>query len=431
MIFNSYDIRGVYPSEIDEKLAYKIGRNFVSLLKAKEVVVGRDARNSSDKLFNYLAGGITDAGAKVIDIGLSCTPMFYFVSGKNKASIMITASHLPQKYNGFKLCRENARVLGVEEIKKVISKSNLVEVKNKGRIIKKDFLKEFIDFNLNFLKIKRSLKIVYDAGNGMGGYTIPKIFRRIKNVKLIELYTNLDFSFPHHFPNPLKHETLKDLQKKVLEVNADFGFATDGDADRVILVDEKGDIVSSDILIALLSKHLLKRKEKIIYDLRSSKVIAETIAANGGIPIRSKVGHSYINALMRKEKAVFAGELSGHLYFKENNYAESSFIPVALVMNILSDGKNLSDVLKPFRKYYSTGEINFTAKESKLKDLENKYMKEAKKIDYLDGLTMFFDGWWFNLRRSNTEDLLRLNLEADTKELMERKKKELVRLIKA
>ena len=432
MIFRSYDIRGIYPSEVNEKLAYKIGRNLVSLLKAKEIVVGKDARNSSDKLFNSLAKGITDAGADVIDIGFSCTPMFYFVSGKNKASIMITASHLPEKYNGFKLCREKAKVLSKEEIKKVMAGNIPNNVSGRqGKIIKKDLLKDYIDFNLKYLnKKKHSLKIVFDAGNGMGGYTIPKIFKQIPNVKLIELYTNLDFSFPNHFPNPLKHETLKDLQKKVKEEKADFGFATDGDADRVILVDEKGEIVSSDILIALLSKQLLKRKEKIIYDLRSSKIVAETITANGGIPIRSKVCHSYINALMRKEKAIFGGELSGHLYFKKNNYAESVFIPVALVMNMLSNGKSLSEVLKPFRKYYSSGELNFAAKESKFKGIEANYKKEAKSIDHLDGLTIFFNRWWFNLRRSNTEDLLRLNLEADTKELMERKKKELVSSLK-
>ena len=429
MIFRSYDIRGIYPSEVNEKLAYNIGRNFVSLLKAKEVIVGRDARDSSIKLFKALAEGITYQGAKVIDIGLCCTPMFYYVSGKNKASIMITASHLPQKYNGFKLCREKAQVLSKEEIKKVMAVNIPKNVAGKkGKIIKKDFLKDFIDFNLKFLKKNgHSLKIVFDAGNGMGGYTIPKIFRRIKNIKLIELYTDLDFSFPNHFPNPLKYETLRDLQKKVMKEKADFGFATDGDADRVILVDNKGEIVSSDILVALLSEQF---NGKIVYDLRSSKIVAETILANGGIPIRSKVGHSCINALMRTEKAIFGGELSGHLYFKKNNYAESAFIPVALVMNMLSNGKSLSEILKPFRKYYSSGELNFTAKESKFKGIEAHYKKEAQKIDHLDGLTIFFNRWWFNLRRSNTEDLLRLNLEADTKELMERKKKELVSLLK-
>src|SRR3989344_7048764 len=212
-----------------------------------------------------------------------------------------------------------------------------------------------------------------------------------------------------------------------MKEKADFGFATDGDADRVILVDNKGEIVSSDILVALLSEQF---NGKIVYDLRSSKIVAETILANGGIPIRSKVGHSCINALMRTEKAIFGGELSGHLYFKKNNYAESAFIPVALVMNMLSNGKSLSEILKPFRKYYSSGELNFTAKESKFKGIEAHYKKEAQKIDHLDGLTIFFNRWWFNLRRSNTEDLLRLNLEADTKELMERKKKELVSLLK-
>ncbi|HLC89276.1 MAG TPA: phosphomannomutase/phosphoglucomutase, partial [Candidatus Nanoarchaeia archaeon] len=298
---------------------------------------------------------------------------------------------------------------------------------------KKDFLRSYASYNLKFVdKSNRSLKIVYDAGNGMGGYTIPKIFKRVKNVKLLELYTNLDFSFPNHFPNPLKYETLKDLQRKVISSKADFGFATDGDADRVILVDERGQVVSSDILIALLSKHLLQRhpKGKIIYDLRSSRIVPETIISNGGKAIKSRVGHSYINTLMRKEKAVFGGELSGHLYFKQNNYTESEFIQIALVMNILSNGKRLSELLRPFRKYYSTGELNFAVKENKLKDIEDKYKKEAKRIDHLDGLTMYFDSWWFNLRKSNTEDLLRLNLEADTEELMERKKKELVYLIK-
>jgi len=383
MIFSSYDIRGTYPAEVDGELAYKIGCSFVSFLKAKKVVVGRDGRASSIKLFESLSRGINDQGAEVIDIGLCSTPLFYFASRKAEASIMITASHLPGNYNGFKLCREKAQVLSTEEIKKIMKRSNIPKAKNKGKIIKKDFLRDYIDFNLKFLKKKNfRLKIVFDAGNGMGGYTLTKIFRQIPGVKLIELYTKVDFSFPYHFPNPLKYETLLDLQKKVISSKADFGFAADGDADRIILVDEKGEVVSSDILIALLSKYLLQEypKEKIIYDLRSSEIVPETIISNGGKAIRSRVGHSYINALMRKEKALFGGELSGHLYFRKNNYAESEFIPVAEVMNMLPDGSSLSEMLKPFRKYYSTGELNFAAKENKLKEVEDKYSKEAKEV---------------------------------------------------
>ena len=433
MIFKAYDIRGIYPSELDEKIAYKIGRAFVSFLGVKKVVIGRDARKSSPSLFKALAEGITDQGADVIDVGLCSTPMFYFASREAEASIMVTASHNPKQYNGFKLCKEKAFPIsgdnGIKEIEKLVSGE--FESVTKGKIVKKEIVDDFIKHNLKFVNCKRKLKIVLDAANGMSGYSLPLVFDKIKEVELIPLYNDVDLSFPNHEANPLKSETLQDLQKKVVEVKADFGIATDGDGDRCVFVDEQGEIISSDLAVALIAKQLLKDNKKavIMYDVRCSKIVGETIEENGGKAIMSRVGHSFIKKQMREEKALFAGELSGHLYYQENNYTESVFISAAIIMNLLSDNGSLSSLVKPLRKYYATGEINSEVedKDAKIQEVEKKY---KGKIVKLDGLSVYFDDWWFNLRKSNTEPLLRLNLEANSKKLMEEKRDELLKVIR-
>lgn len=438
-IFKAYDIRGIYPTQLDENLAYKIGRAFVVFTKAKQVLVGRDARRSSPALFKALAKGITVQGADLIDIGLCCTPMFYFASRNAQASVMLTASHNTKEYNGFKLCREKALPIseddGIKEIQTLVEKNQFLKASKKGKIITKDIRPDFIRHNLKFLKKQKKLKIVLDAGNGMGGYILPLILKEIKTVDFIPLYCKVDLSFPNHEANPLKSATLLDLQKKVQQEKANFGIATDGDADRCVFVDEQGRIISSDLTVALIAQELLvsNNSATIMYDVRCSKIVKETIEKAGGKAVMSRVGHSFIKKQMREKKVIFAGELSGHLYYQENNYTESVFISVALIMNLLSaKGVTLSSLINPLRKYFSSGEINVKVedKDKKIKDVEEHYKEKAQKVLNIDGLSMYFSSWWFNLRKSNTEPLLRLNLEADSKELMEEKRNEVLMIIK-
>lgn len=437
-IFKAYDIRGIFPTQLDKSLAYKIGRAFVVFTKAKQVLVGRDARSSSPALFKALARGITMQGAELIDIGLCSTPLFYFASRNSPASIMVTASHNPKQYNGFKLCREKALPIswddGIKEIQNLVEKNQFFKVSTTGKIITKDIRPGFIRHNLEFLRKQKKLKIVLDAGNGMGGYILPLIFKKIKTVDFIPLHCKVDLSFPNHEANPLNWATLQDLQEKVRQENADLGIATDGDGDRCIFVDEQGEIISSDLTVALIAQELLARNKGaiIIYDVRCSQIVKETIEKAGGQALLSRVGHSFIKKLMREKEALFAGELSGHLYYRENNYSESVFISAALIMNLLSSkGVSLSTLVRPLRKYFSSGEINTAVKDKdkKIKDIEKHYKEKAQEILNLDGLSMYFKGWWFNLRKSNTESLLRLNLEADSKELMEEKREEILRLL--
>ncbi|MBW2965974.1 phosphomannomutase/phosphoglucomutase [Candidatus Woesearchaeota archaeon] len=436
-IFKAYDVRGIYPTDLNEEIAYKIGRAFVIFLKVKEVVVGRDGRLSSPQIFEALTKGITDQGANVIDIGLSSTPMFYFEAAKAESSIMVTASHNPKEYNGFKFCRENATPIsgdtGIQDIKKLVEKNQFKDPKNKGKIIKKDILENFLKHNLSFVKTNKPFKVVIDAGNGMGSYTFPKIFEKLP-FNFIPLYCEMDFNFPNHEPNPLKYETLKDLQNKVIEEKADLGIALDGDGDRCIAVDEKGNIVNCDLMTALIGKSLLKTNpgSLILYDLRSSKIVKEVIEENGGKSKMCRVGHAFIKQQMRDEDALFAGELSGHFYYKDSFFTESSFITTAILLNLIAqENKSLSELVEPLKKYFQSGEINsdVSDKEAKIKEVEEKF-KDTEKILHLDGLSVYYKDWWFNIRPSNTEPLLRLNLEANTKELMEQKRDEILKIIR-
>ncbi len=438
-IFKAYDIRGVYPLELNNETAYKIGRSIVKFLKTNKVVIGYDGRASSLDLFNHLSRGIIDQGADVINIKLVSTPLLYFASQKAECSVMITASHLSGQYNGFKICKKSGTPIDeneIQKIRKLVEKNSFILSKKKGKIRKKNILKNFIDFNLKFINPNlKKLKIVLDAGNGMSGYTLPKIFKNIKEIDLIEQYTNLDFSFPNHESNPLNFETLKDLQKRIKKEKADFGFATDADGDRSIFVDELGKIIPSDLIISLIGKYLLKKNSgaKIMYDVRCSKIVKETIEKNNGKAIISQIGHSFIKKKMREKNVIFAGEISGHLYYQKNNYAESPFISAIYVANILSSSsKSLSKLIKPFQKYFSSGEINFKIKDKNLKidKIEKAFKGKTLKIEKIDGLSLYFQDWWFNIRKSNTENLLRLNLEADTKQLMEQKIAILIKIIK-
>jgi len=434
-IFKAYDIRGIYPSEINEELAYRLGRAFVTFLGCKKVIIGKDCRLSTDKLFDALARGITDQGADVIDIGLCSSPMLYFASANHgDAGIMITASHNPKEYNGFKLCRENAVPVsgdsGMKDIENLVLKNKFTEAK-KGNLSRKDVLDEYTRHLLKYKGSIHNLKVAVDTANAMAGVTIPKLLEHI-NCTVIPLFFKLDGTFPNHEANPLKHETLKDLQETVIKEKADLGVAFDGDGDRCGFVDEKGDIISCDLITALIAEYLLEKKsgQKILFDVRSSRIVSETVSKKGGTPVVWKIGHSLIKEKMKKEKITFAGEISGHYYFKDGYYAESEGIPLLIIMNIICEKKKpLSELILPFKRYFSSGEINLKVKDKDLvlKKIEEKY--EGAEISKLDGISIKYPDWWFNLRKSNTEPLIRLNLEAKTKDIMEKRRDEVLELI--
>ena len=439
-IFRTYDIRGLYPQEINEGISYLIGRTFVKFLKKSrlKIVVGQDNRLSSPRLSKSLIKGMVDQGAKVIDIGLSTTPMLYFSVAHFKfdGGVNVTASHLPKEFNGFKLVRERAIPIsnqtGLKKIQNLVKKGKFLK-KRKGKVLKKNIIRDYLNFNFKFLKISelKPLKIVIDTANAIPGILIPYLKKSLP-IKIYSLFDKLDGDFPNHQPNPLIKENLKFLKKEVLKRKADFGVAFDGDGDRIIFVDEKGRIIPGDLISALISKTLLRDfpNEKIIYDVRSSNVLPESIKGNGGIPISYRIGHALIKEKMRKEKVLFAGELSGHYYSRSHYFCEAPIFVLSKILEEISQtGKNLSELIEPFKIYFHSGEINFKVenKEKILRLFEKKF--KGGQISHLDGLRIDFKDWWFLARPSGTENLLRLVVEAKTKELMKKKKQILANLI--
>jgi len=439
-IFKAYDIRGIYPNELNEESAKKIGIAYADFLGGKAIIIGRDMRLSSDSLFLSLAEGITQQGIDVIDIGIVSTPMSYFACAFLKAdgSIMITASHNPKDYNGFKFTRKNAVPIGessgLKKIEEIFLSQKFKSSSRKGRIIKKDIMQDYAKHVLSFIDSKKikPLNIVIDAANGMGGKETPVVYSKLP-CKRTELFFNLDGTFPNHEADPLKEENVAELKKAVLRKKADIGIAFDGDADRVFFVDEQGEKISSDLITCLIAEEFLEKspKEKVLYDLRSSLIIKEKVEESGGKAIMSRVGHAFVKELMKKENAIFGGELSGHFYFRDNFYTDSGMIASLKMLEILSEkGKPLSELIKPLKKYFHSGEINskVSDKEGKMKLLMDKY-KEGK-LTTIDGIRIDFQDWWFNVRPSNTEPLLRLNLEAKTKSQMEKKRDEVLDVIR-
>jgi phosphomannomutase len=434
-IFKAYDIRGIYPGQLNEEMAEKIGRAFVDFLGAKKVVVGRDMRPHSKPLFEALAKGMTEQGADVIDLGLCSTPMSYHANGKLGAdgSIIITASHNPAEWNGFKLCRKDAVPLsgatGIADVEKLVAEENWKKADRKGTISSYDIAEEYGKFLRSHAKIDRKLKIVVDYANAMGSAEIKYIEDFFD---IIPLYKELDGTFPNHEANPLKFDTLDAIRAKVKETGADFGAAFDGDADRCGFIDDKGEIIPMDLFTALIAQDILSEgPATILYDLRSSWAVKECIEENGGKPIMSRVGHAFIKAQMREYDAVFAGELSGHYYFKENYTAESQGLALIKLTNLVcKTGKKVSELVDPLRKYYASGEINSTVDDvnSVLEKLKAKY--SDGNLFELDGTSVEYDNWWFNVRASNTEPLLRLNLEAKDKATMEAKRDEVLKIIR-
>ena len=435
-IFKAYDIRGTYPDQLDEKTAYLIGGGFVHFLGAKKVAVGRDVRLSGEKLQQALIRGITDAGADVDILGVITTDALYFAVGKfgYDGGIMITASHNPAEYNGFKMCKSSAVPLsadsGLPEIKKIVKSGSFKISEEPGTIREMDIIEDYITHCLSFINVKNLLpfRIAVDAGNGVAGLILPKIFEKLP-FEVKELYFEPDGSFPNHLPSPIEPENTAELRKVVVDEKLDFGIAFDGDADRMFIVDELGNLIGGDMVTAMVSQKMLHDfpGSYIVYNLICSKTVPETIEKYGGKPIRSRVGHAFIKPLMRKYDAIFGGEHSGHFYFRDNWFADSGLIAFLIVAELLSQReKKPSELIAEMDHYYRTGEIN-TRVEDRAKTLsavaEFVENETGVKPDTTDGITFDFDDWWFNLRPSNTEPLIRLNLEASTEELRDEKKK--------
>ena len=440
-IFKAYDIRGSYPDELDESIAWKIGAAFVSLLNAHNIVVGRDMRLSSPTLANAFIKGAISSGAALTDIGMTTTPMLYYaiIDGKFDGGAMITASHLPARINGFKLCQKNAVPLsganGLPALEKLVRKTVAERQTNvpTGLYHELNFLSRYIDKLSSFVHGPKPLKIVVDAGNGMAGQEVTTLFKMFPTWSLIPMYMEPNGRFPHHVANPLIASTTTDLQKRVLAEQADIGVAFDGDADRCGFIDEKGERISEDLVTALIAESFLAKNPgaTILYDLRSSRVVPETIRRLGGKPVRCRVGHAFIKEQMRKENAVFAGELSGHYYYRDMGFTDNAVFTMIWMLNFLSSKTiPLSVLIKPLNRYCSTGEINMQIKnkEAVFAALEKSY--NSAKQDHLDGLTVEYTTWWFNLRSSNTEPVIRLNMEADDKNLLDEKRKEVLKIIK-
>ncbi len=434
-IFKAYDIRGVYPKEINEGDAYKIARAYAEFLpKAEKIVVGCDNRLSSPEIKVAVIKGLMDSGKEVIDINLCSTPMFYFTVAHYNydGGINITASHNPPKYNGLKMVREKAIPIsgetGIEEIKEIAFTENFKEKKN-GKRKNQKVLVDYLRYNLKKFKLNKfkDINLVVDTANAVPGMLIPELKERFPG-NIRHLFSELDGNFPNHAPDPMDEENIKELKNEVQKTKANLGIAFDGDGDRISFVDEKGKTITSDLILALMSKILLKENEgeKIMYDLRSSNIVKETILKNGGKPIMGRVGHSFIKNRMRKEDILFAGEYSGHYYAKNQYFFEAPlFVLFSICKEIADTGKTFSDLIEPYRKYYHSGEINFEVdnKQKKIEELKKEH-KEGK-ISEIDGLRVDYKNWWFNVRASNTQPLLRLIVESEEKQVMEEKVKEL------
>jgi phosphomannomutase len=420
-IFKAYDIRGVYPDEIDEGLARKIGNAFAHFTGAQQVIVGHDMRPSSEPLTAAFIEGATLAGADVTDIGLCSTDVVYFAAGKLDApGAMFTASHNPAQYNGIKLCRAGAAPVGEQtgltQIKQMVAAGVTSRGEVAGRVEHVDLLEAFGDHVRSFVDVSalKPLVVVADTANGMGGLVVPKVFEGLP-FSLTVLYGDLDGTFPNHPADPIQLENLKDLQRAVLDVGADVGLAFDGDADRVFLVDDAGQPVSGSTTTAIVAAGILDRHpgETVVHNLICSRAVPEVIREHGGVPVRTRVGHSYIKQVMAETGAIFGGEHSAHYYFRDNWRADSGSIAALLVLEQLSRADvPLSELRKPFERYAQSGEINSRVDDPAAVIERVAGVYSALEQDRLDGLTVNAGDWWFNLRPSNTEPLLRLNLEA-------------------
>lgn len=445
-IFKAYDIRGLVGSELTKQFAFSTGVAFAKFLELQRepatVVIGEDMRPSSPELAEAFSAGVTSQGLDVFRIGLASTDMLYFAAGKlNLPGAMFTASHNPAEYNGIKMCLSGARPIGKESglliIEKYVREGVPVSMRPVGKESHREMLNEYVDHLLNLVDVSsiRKLEIVVDAGNGMAGHTAPAVFAKM-NVDVTEMYYELDGTFPNHEANPIDEENLRDLKKKVKQKGADIGLAFDGDADRCFLVDENGAAVNPSLLTALIADRELKKKpgSPIIYNLISSRAVKEIVEENGGKALRSRVGHSFIKAMMAESGAIFGGEHSGHFYFADFWRADSGMLAALHAIAALGESdKSLSELLKPYARYVASGEINSKVSDGKAVMAHIKELYRSKPgvtTDELDGLTVNGDSWWFNVRASNTEPLLRLNVEAKTQGEMSSVRDEVLAVIR-
>ncbi len=424
-IFHAYDIRGIYPKELTTDIAERIGLALANFLSPSTCVIGWDMREGGRALASAAADGLRKGGCDTIEIGLCSTPMNYFATANYgyDAGVQATASHNPAEYNGFKISQEDAKPIsyetGLQQIETMVLKGPLSLSDETGEKHRRNIVQEYHDYVLSWREdgaSKRKLKIVVDAGNGIAGVDAGPVWERMPH-EITPLFFEPNSKFPNHVPDPMNPKNLEVLIAKVKEQKADIGIAFDGDADRVAFVDETGAPVASDSITALLAADLLRKEKgaKIIIDLRSSWAVREAVQAAGGVPVIYRVGHSYIKARMREIQALFAGELSGHYYYRHNFYTDSGIITAILLLNIVTrTGNPLSKLVSPYAKYHRSGEKNFkvASPPAALARLEKEFSAGAKKVEKLDGLSVEFEDWWFNARPSNTEPLLRLNVEA-------------------
>jgi len=443
-IFKNYDIRGVWGKEWDREGAQRIAQGLFVHFRPRTVAIGRDMRLSSEEIFSLFAQTLMKLGVEVWDLGLISTDVSYFVSGhfRPDLTIMITASHNPPEYNGLKVTLPGGDSVslqtGLGAVKEWVFSGKEVKEKGKeGKMISKDPLEEYKKAVFSLINPRKiaPLRVVVDAGNGMAGKIIPLLVKDLP-VELIPVYFDLDGSFPHHLPNPLLPEAMATLQKKVREEKADLGAGFDGDGDRVVLVDEKGELFSGTEMTAMLAEYFLHLNpgRVVCYNAVCGRTVPEVIQENGGIPVRTPVGYSIIKKIMREKKAIFAGEHSYHFFFPHLYYADSGATAFLTCLEIISQSKQpASSLRKKYARWYQSGEINFLVedKEKMIAAVEKEFSPGAKSVDYLDGLSVWFPQWWFNLRASNTQPLLRLNIEAKTPSLLAQKQKALVKFIQA
>jgi phosphomannomutase len=443
-VFKAYDVRGIYPEELDEDGAYAIGRAYVQQFEPKRMAVGRDMRLSSPQMAEAVIRGASDEGAEVLDLGMVGTEMLYFAVGSLglDGGLTVTASHNPKEYTGMKIVRRGALPVGGE--------SGLLDVRDRAlaisdvrgggdtRVSTYDIWPAYVDCVLSFVDVDalRPLKVVIDAANGMAGAMLPPVLERLP-IEVVRCYFDPDGSFPNHEPNPLLPENREFIVAKTLEEGADLGVAFDGDADRCFFVDDTGEFVPGDFATALFAQSVLAKEPgaKVIYDVRASWAVPRTIEAAGGEALINRVGHAFIKDRMRRDDAAFGGEVSGHYYFRDFSQADTGVVPFLLMLELVSQaGRPLSEVLAPFRsQYFITGELNTPVADValKLQEIKERYAALGGRISHLDGISVDFDDWHFNVRPSNTEPLLRLNLEALSEPLMEEKRDEVLELIRS
>lgn len=443
-LFKAYDVRGLVPDEWGPPEAEQIGRAIPPVLGVGQVCVGRDMRLSSPAIAAALIRGITAAGADVVDIGAVSSDALYFAVGKYgyESGVMVTASHNPAAYNGMKMCRANAVPVsdetGLVAIRDMVIGGAFPPAARAGSVTERKVLDDFAAHVLTFIDAARlrPVKLVVDAGNGMAGKVLPRVFAKLPQVTLVPMYFELDGTFPHHDANPLEQENIAELKARVVAEGADLGAAFDGDADRMFLVTERGAFVGGDMTTALVATALLRRHPgaAIVYNLICSRGVPEAIAAAGGQPVRSRVGHSFIKQVMRERDAIFGGEHSGHFYFRDHWYADSGLIALLAALDALSlAGGSLSAALAPLDHRARSGEINSEVRDvhATIARVEAHYRAvPGATLDHLDGLTVNFPDWWFNLRPSNTQPLLRLNVEGDTPEILAARTREVVTCVR-